>query len=1328
MPGVARRRTRPGLVFGALFALVLVTDALAISPEKQLSQLTIRRFGLEQGLPTVSIHALAQAPDGTLWIATGEGLVRFDGFEMKVFDRRNTPAFETNEVRSVAFDGTGTLWISMADYLVCRLREGRIETVQRLQAPPTWLRSGGRLFLGSGNELYRLDDRLVRLPVTTGSAIRGLALDRQGDTWISAETGPLERYRGTLRVDHELTTIGRDALLAEDGHGGFWAAEATGLSHVTEGKIDRQVPSVERDRPWALFVDSAGCAWSSSTQVTRVCGDRIERLDHVAPEKSRLMALLPDADGSVWIATWEAGLVQLADGPFSTVGRAQGLPADFVSTFLEAADGSLWVGSRSGVHNLGAKGTRSFGAESGLGNPWARALAEGPNGEFLVGTNEGLYCLSAGVFRNCSPEVGNRNEVYALYRDGRGDLWATVEGAVLRIRGSRVERLNPPEPTVFYAYIEDRSGTLWAASSSGIYRLDNEASAFRKVVTPLPASRPIFMSAALDRAGRLWFGSYQGGVLVGPPSGPFRLLTTRDGLPDDNVLGIVQDGQGRMWFTGGRRLVSIDESEIDAFLSGSSPRLTTRTYGRLHGVGTVELLGGAGVPAIRTKDGHLWFGTSAGALTVDPSALGPDRPPEARLSSLTIDDVEKPLSAALLVPPGLHRVVAKWSANHRIEPESVIFRQRLAGWNDAWQVGTERTTSYTRLEPGSYRLEVEASFDGKSWGATATAAIRVEAAWHQRRDVRFGTLLLLGVVAVASVRVRLARAKTQERRLEALVSERSTQLLREQGERGRVESELKRRREMEPLAEMGRRVAGLVDPETVLAETDKALSQRIGAVPRLLLASREGAAVIARGSAAPISPDDARDLLAALARVPKDVAVVEAGAIDSVPARERLEREGLGSLAPFRSGDAVWGLLAIGEVPAAEAEGLGEFLPALAAQSAIALEGAFQAAEAVRWRRLSDARVDWLGVDPIGRVVFAAVARSEGEVLEKAVLDTVDEAYGERGPSRERLRAALDGLVDSGVLERLGSGFLAVRRGDWLLLPELRGTLAEIARAGLMRVGAFRLLERIGAGGMGEVYRAVNAHDGSWAAVKLLYPADSQDPEARRRLEREGAIVAGLDHPGIVRLLERGEHEGRLYIAMELLEGEPLGARLDRGPLSDADARDLARQLLSALAFLHDAGVVHRDVNPNNIFCCRDGRFVLLDLGLARGLEHSTVTHTRQVLGTLPYMSPEQLRGENVDSRSDLWSFGVVLHEALSGTLPWDAPNTVRMALDILKVREALPLPAILGSALAPVVARCLQGAPDARGPDAFTLSSLLDAGSPRGPQEPGGMPESRQT
>ena len=199
--------------------------------------------------------------------------------------------------------------------------------------------------------------------------------------------------------------------------------------------------------------------------------------------------------------------------------------------------------------------------------------------------------------------------------------------------------------------------------------------------------------------------------------------------------------------------------------------------------------------------------------------------------------------------------------------------------------------------------------------------------------------------------------------------------------------------------------------------------------------------------------------------------------------------------------------------------------------------------------------------------------------------------------------------------------------------------------------------EMIGAGGMGTVYRARSARPGEPAlAVKFLSPALAAEPELVARFRREVALLEGLDHPGIVKVRSHGESQGVPWFAMQLVDGPTLALRLGKGPLGVAEARGIFLRLLEALDHAHGRGVVHRDLKPANVLLAADGAR-LADFGIAH-LDLDTVSHKTQltrtsaILGTFPYMSPEQRAGRAVDARSDLYSIGVMLYEALAGERP----------------------------------------------------------------------------
>ena len=208
------------------------------------------------------------------------------------------------------------------------------------------------------------------------------------------------------------------------------------------------------------------------------------------------------------------------------------------------------------------------------------------------------------------------------------------------------------------------------------------------------------------------------------------------------------------------------------------------------------------------------------------------------------------------------------------------------------------------------------------------------------------------------------------------------------------------------------------------------------------------------------------------------------------------------------------------------------------------------------------------------------------------------------------------------------------------------------------RLGAYEILAPIGAGGMGEVYRAKDSKLKREVAIKVLPQTLAADPDALARFEREALAVAALSHPNILAIHDFGTHDGTAYAVMELLEGESLRGRLDGGPIGQRQAVEYALQIARGLSAAHGKGVVHRDLKPENVFVSKDGHVKILDFGLAKRVDAPTEqtsaptgghTEPGAVMGTIGYMSPEQLRGLPVDHRSDIFSLGAILYELLSG-------------------------------------------------------------------------------
>src|ERR1700680_2484284 len=277
-------------------------------------------------------------------------------------------------------------------------------------------------------------------------------------------------------------------------------------------------------------------------------------------------------------------------------------------------------------------------------------------------------------------------------------------------------------------------------------------------------------------------------------------------------------------------------------------------------------------------------------------------------------------------------------------------------------------------------------------------------------------------------------------------------------------------------------------------------------------------------------------------------------------------------------------------------------------------------------------------------------------------------------------------------------------------------------------LGHYRVLEKIGSGGMGEVFRARDERLGRDVAVKLIRPASSDNPDYLRRFEQEARAAAALNHPNILAIYDVGFEGSVPYIVSELLEGKNLRQRLEEGPTPVREAADYALQIAQRLTAAHERKIVHRDLKPENLFLTNDGRVKILDFGVAklqapaaddRPIESmTTVTKHGAMVGTVAYMSPEQLRGKPVDHRSDIFSFGAIFYEGMAGSRAFRGETEVDTMTAVL--REEPPVTKLEEAAIPPgyrdIVKHCLEKDPENRFQSAKDLTFALQTLSASSP------------
>src|SRR5262245_4196739 len=303
---------------------------------------------------------------------------------------------------------------------------------------------------------------------------------------------------------------------------------------------------------------------------------------------------------------------------------------------------------------------------------------------------------------------------------------------------------------------------------------------------------------------------------------------------------------------------------------------------------------------------------------------------------------------------------------------------------------------------------------------------------------------------------------------------------------------------------------------------------------------------------------------------------------------------------------------------------------------------------------------------------------------------------------RRDVEALLDARKDAGRVDKLLAG----------LAPAISRARASLLGWETPSVGRYRILEALGSGAMGVVYKALDERLGRHVALKFLPRHLGERPESKRRFLLEARAAAALDHPNICTIHEIGETaEGQLFIAMALYNGETLQARLDRGPLACEDAIVVALQVARGLQQAHEHGIVHRDVKPSNVMLLSDGTVRVLDFGVAK-VDDATITEGDTVPGTIAYMSPEHAVGRRGDHRADVWSLGVVLYEMLTGARPFRG-NSRQAIVDAIVSRDPEPISAWradFSEAIETIVRRALAKRQDDRYPSMSSMAADLVA------------------
>lgn len=810
---------------GVLLIALLCRSASAVG-ETPFHQ---QGWTIDDGLPVNVVNALLQDRSGYLWLATNDGLVRFDGFRFTVFNTVSNPPMQSNRILGLAEAADGSLWWWTEQMHLVSLADGEFRhhteadglphrDVQRIVSDRQ-----GRLWFATRGGLAYLDRGTIRAleTDTVGGEVNWMQPVDDGEVWYRGEApdgiyryrdGAAERLLPAVSSEPVVAFHATDAgeLLVSDG-GRIWRHDGRVAELISRGLPEGAIISaiatdplgrlwaasqqhgvfVREDGTWnarfedgrtpvegrAFMHDGAGDFWVVTDHAIHRNGEPVFRAD------SEISDALIDDEGNLWVSLSRDGIRRLQPARLTTHGRADGLPEPNLYPVLAARDGSVWVGTfgQGPARWIDGRFESGFEQPETPGRQFTYSLLERRNGQLLASVTQQIlrFRPAQARFEAFEPALDADLFTYALFEDRRQRVWAGTDGGVFVLEDGRWRAvLDDPRHGANYVrhFAEAGDGSLWMATNGqGLLILrDGELLRLRQADGLLSDNlRALWFDPEAE--GRvLWVGSEDSGLqrlsfvddeLNNPDSFTVRQA---QGLFDNVIHAIVPDRQGRLWMNSNRGLFWVERDALEALAAGRAERIQSIAYGPEDGLGNREGNGGIHPAFAVDADGVLWFPTQGGLVEVDPARIARNpKPARAVIESLSSRDSVLPWSGApeMNLANDQRDFRIRYTGISLTDPPGVRFRYRLAGYDGEWRSTTRREAAYTNIPAGEYRFELLAANSDGVWSLDP-AGLSLRIAPYFRETLWFRSLLVLMLGLGIAALVRWRTARMRQHRHE----------------------------------------------------------------------------------------------------------------------------------------------------------------------------------------------------------------------------------------------------------------------------------------------------------------------------------------------------------------------------------------------------------------------------------------------------------------------------------------------------------------------------------------------------------------------------------
>ncbi len=765
------------------------------SPTALLSQGSIYQWTGQNGLISNNITSAIQSSEGFIWITTYNGIMRFDGNRIVVYDRLILPFLETDAFYQVYEDYQGTLWFASQGSGIVLYRNKQFELLKTTgEKVPKSIRSllieeSGIVWIGSNNEgLYKLNQNLVLEKVVADPinnvGILDIVKDGNGKLWIATDGNGLFSYDGTTfnRFDQSTGLLSDNVnALALSKEGAVYVGSADGLNVIKDGKISAfnfllNIPVND------LSIDVSGRKWiATENGLARISAD--DQFEEFANRKNgfpytRLNSISRDAEGSLWISTGRDGLLQMRETGIVNIGEEQGLSSGKINIIVEEADQTFYIGSDVGSVDRYKQGlVERISFKTDLKQSGIRDICQGDNGTIWIASYRGILRLQGTSEKLLTEKEGlPAVDMRRVLKDKNGDLWfaSRSQGLVkFSAKLNKVLRVYNKENGLGSNYIlsveQDSKGQLYVGTHSGGMTIIRPDGSFTTYQITKDDSGVLIFNIHIAAEDKIWIVSNIGPYLFDGAS--FRRIKLKAINKGETYFDWVEDDRRNIWVTTNLGVLRIKRASLDQFLSGKDSVVHTKLFDNQDGMRTKECTGAT--RSLLSSTGKIWVPTIGGVAVFYPDKIL-ENPisPKVYVTDL-VSDHDTFDSDSVIIEPGNLRYIFNYTALSYLAPSKIRFKYKLDPVDPDWvEAQGKRQAEYTNLAPGTYTFRAVASNSDGVWNTEgATKILVVKPFFYQTTWFYVVSLLLVVTLLYGIYQWRVYVVEKRNRELRKLNSE-----------------------------------------------------------------------------------------------------------------------------------------------------------------------------------------------------------------------------------------------------------------------------------------------------------------------------------------------------------------------------------------------------------------------------------------------------------------------------------------------------------------------------------------------------------------------------